>query len=123
MRFKFRVLLSVLFIMNLSAMDNAESNKASGRLFKLMTQAYNRANRRTVNALLGLPEEPFDHSEKALLPQVQSFINQGADPNFSLFFKVPMPGNVGMQLPTSVWLAQELQYQEIIDLFSTLKLK
>ncbi len=118
MKCKFRVLLSVLFIMNVSAMDNSKSNKASEGLFKLMCQAYNRANNSTLNALLGLPEQPFDHSEKALIAQVQSFIDQGADPNFSLFFKVPMPGNVGMQLPTSVWLAQKLNYREVVNLFS-----
>jgi hypothetical protein len=47
-----------------------------------------------------------------LLPKAQSLLDQGADPNHKLTFAFVFP------LPTSIELAQQLNYQKIINTFS-----
>jgi hypothetical protein len=121
----FRILISFLFIMSISAMDNGESEKASRQLFTLMNKAHGYATGKTFNALLGLPEEPFDFSEQSLLPKAQSLLDQGADANYKIAFamSVAVAEKHGLLLPTSMELAQKLKYQEIVNLFSVKKIK
>jgi hypothetical protein len=59
----YRILISILFVMNLSAIDNKEVGLMSKRLFALMNKAYAHFTGKTFKMVLNLPEEPFDFSE------------------------------------------------------------
>lgn len=115
-----RILVGILFVTNVCAMQNqSASDQASKQLYGVMIRANNIINK---TSLLE-NDDGFDPSEKSLLPKVQSFLNQGADPNFRLAFMVPMGigEKFGWPLPTSMELAQKLKYQEIVNLFSVKK--
>lgn len=116
-----RIFLSMLFFVSVSAMQKpADLDQASRQLYYVMIRASNIING---TSLLG-NIDGFDPSEKSLLSHVQSLINQGADPNYKLAFMMPMGigQKHGIRLPTSMELAQKLNYQEIVNLFSTKKI-
>ena len=114
-----RILVSMLFFMSLAGMDKATANSdlASEQLYGLMARVYSKVNNRSFNSLIGLPEEPFDPSEQSIIPKVQVLLSKGADPDNNLIFKLPMPGDIGMKLPTSMEFAQQLGYKKVEILF------
>lgn len=115
---KLRITLLMLFCicMSLVGMEKTDSSsdQASKQLYGLLVRASNIVNKKSL-----LPDEGhFDPSEKSLLPWAQWLLSKRADPNYKLYFNVPMGVRAtSIRLPTSMELAQKLDYKDIEFLF------
>lgn len=106
------VVLTVLFFLRVSAMDKqTDSEIASEQLYGVMIRAHNIVNKRS---LLG-NDGTFDPSESNLIMLVKPLLERQADPNYKLYFKVPIcvNGITSVPLPTSMELAKKLAYKKI----------